>query len=142
MEKSIIDKFIGIRFSELHCFDLCIKFLKEHSFDLPFSLDTVDGNLLHMARFMSNFDVIYDVRQGDNSDCSDLKYGDLLYVNYGYWGICIDENTILTSNEYSGLFDLRSIKEENRLLSIFRPKAKIETLFTPGKSVEIQYLHS
>ncbi|WP_333595125.1 hypothetical protein, partial [Anaerospora hongkongensis] len=75
------------------------------------------------------FEVVYDIRGSNTSQYPKLQYGDFLYIYMGYWGVCLNEDILLTSVEKSGLFDLKSVREEKRLLSVFRPKKKIEPLF-------------
>jgi hypothetical protein len=124
-----LNKFLNIpNEGDTDCFNLCISFWKEHGLDLPFQTRTISGNIPVMKRFLSNFDIVYDSRGSNTSQYPDLQYGDFLYVYMGYWGICLNESTLLTSVEKSGLFDLRNARYEKRLLSVFRPKIKIEPL--------------
>lgn len=129
----------NLRKDESDCFNVCISFWKEHGLDLPFNSKTISNNIPVMKRFLSNFDIIYDIRS-NRSNCNNLQYGDFLYVYMGYWGVCINENIMLTSTDKTRLFDLKSIRAENRLLSIFRPKKEIKPLYLPNGTEEILLL--
>ncbi|WP_333595153.1 hypothetical protein, partial [Anaerospora hongkongensis] len=57
-----LNKFLNIpNKGDTDCFNLCITFWKKHGLDLPFQTRTISGNIPVMKRFLSNFDVVYDI---------------------------------------------------------------------------------
>lgn len=132
----------GASFDGCDHMGICLLFWREHGLDIPFLPNGLGQNIQQIDKFLRNFTVEYDIRFSKKQSVIEPQYGDLVYVYYGHWGVCIDKNTFLTYgySAKSRLYDLQKSVEQGNLFSIFRPKQQIEPKYRLTGTEDIYYL--